>query len=905
MIQRSKRNFLTWICVGILWSQLLVGVKISFDVSKAVAAQLQENSHQEVSQSVKPQTTEASRLYETGQAYSDEENYPLALRFFQLALKLYQESGDRSGEISSLYGIAITYQQQGQYELALSTIQQALTIAREVKDQDKEWRILTSIGEIYRSLGEYTQAITHHQQALKIVQSLNQPLLEQAVHNNLGLVYSDLGELAQALKSYQQALHLLEQVASSQTLEEHNYSIVSQSYSLSNIGNLYSQQRQYSRAIVYYQRALALQRQTQSRDGEAEILNSLGFAYNAAGQSIQALPLIEQALQISQELGDKNGTAYTLDSLGTVYAHLQNWQTAWSAYQQSLTILTEINDRPGQWLGFSHIGDLLVQQNQPELAIVFYKRSVNVTEAIRRDIQTLPVERRQSYTDLIADTYRTLADLLLQQNRVLEAQQVLDLLKVQEVEDYLQRRVRGTEQTAPGIQMLPSEQQASDSYDALLKGAIAQGQERFQLEDIPPENRTPAQQQQLIELRQNQQKLKVAFVDFLAEPGVQAAIQQLQFKGAQAIDTASLDALRNKLQNLQGAVLLYPLILENRLELVLLSPNTPPIHYSVPVGRVELNHAISDFLTVLKDPNADAKPAAQRLYNWLIRPIEPYLSEAGAQTVLYAPDGQLRYVPLAALYDGKQWLVERFRINHITAVSLFNLDTPPITQPHIFAGAFGEGRVNIQRGEYHFPFTGLPFAKAEVEAIGHLFPNTKELIDLAFTRDATVLALNDYNIVHFATHAIFTTGAPDDSFIVFGDGGILTLRDINSLSLTNVDLMVLSGCQTAVNSVSLGDGKEILGFGYQIQSVGARAAIASLWSVDDGGTEELMSRFYSLLRQGNISKAAALQQAQIALIHGAAIDSMQQTSSNILSRGNLVLSHPHYWSPFILIGNGL
>ena len=495
--------------------------------------------------------------------------------------------------------------------------------------------------------------------------------------------------------------------------------------------------------------------------------------------------------------------------------------------------------------------------------------------------------------------------MLLQQNRVLEAQQVLDLLKVQEVEDYLRQPVRGTEQTGQGVPLLPSEQQLSDSYDALLKDAIVQGQDLSQLNAIPLENLTSEQKQRRLELLQAQMQLRAAFIDFLAQPQVRAAIQDLQFNGTQAIDTASLGALHDRLRNLPDAVLLYPLILPDRLELVLLAPNTPPVHYSVPVGRVEFNHAISDFLTALKDPNADVKPAAQRLYKWLIHPIEAELAKAGTQTILYAPDGQLRYIPLAALYDGKQWLVERFRIDHITAVSLFSLDTRPVTQPHIFAGAYGEGRVNITRGETPFSFGGLPFARTEVEAIGDLFPNTTELVDRAFTRNATVLTLNDYNIVHFATHAMFNTGAPEDSFIVLGDGDTLTLRDISSLSLHNVDLMVLSGCQTAVNSASLGDGKEILGFGYQIQNVGAKAAIASLWSVDDGGTEALMNRFYASLQQENLGKAAALQQAQIDLIRGRAIASSLPHNSNLPPRNNLTLSRPHYWAPFILIGNGL
>jgi CHAT domain-containing protein len=137
--------------------------------------------------------------------------------------------------------------------------------------------------------------------------------------------------------------------------------------------------------------------------------------------------------------------------------------------------------------------------------------------------------------------------------------------------------------------------------------------------------------------------------------------------------------------------------------------------------------------------------------------------------------------------------------------------------------------------------------------------------------------------VHFATHAAFVPGQPDESFILFGNGERATLRDIETWSLTNVDLVVLSACQTGVGG-TLGNGEEILGLGYQMQQAGASATIASLWVVDDEGTQMLMNGFYQALRQG-VTKSEALRQAQIALL-------------------NSEYQRPYYWAPFILIGNG-
>ncbi|PMB06152.1 hypothetical protein CI592_10925, partial [Fischerella thermalis CCMEE 5328] len=163
-----------------------------------------------------------------------------------------------------------------------------------------------------------------------------------------------------------------------------------------------------------------------------------------------------------------------------------------------------------------------------------------------------------------------------------------------------------------------------------------------------------------------------------------------------------------------------------------------------------------------------------------------------------------------------------------------------------------------------------------------------------------------FTIVHMATHAAFVVGKPEDSFILFGNGERVTLKDIATWSLPRVDLVVLSACETGLGG-KLGNGEEILGFGYQMQKTGARSAIASLWAVDDGGTQALMSVFYALLPSGKLTKAEVLRQAQIALITGSSSQlGQQQDRIDSIPKSTVVsLSHPYYWAPFILIGNGL
>jgi CHAT domain-containing protein len=173
--------------------------------------------------------------------------------------------------------------------------------------------------------------------------------------------------------------------------------------------------------------------------------------------------------------------------------------------------------------------------------------------------------------------------------------------------------------------------------------------------------------------------------------------------------------------------------------------------------------------------------------------------------------------------------------------------------------------------------------------------------------------MDDYSIVHLATHAAFLPGSPLDSFILLGNGETITLQEVqDEWFFSNLDLIVLSACQTAVSS--LGDsGEEILGFGYLMQNAGVNAAMASLWTVDDGGTQTLMSAFYANLLQTGVTKTEALRQAQLSLIHqGNSSQSQPNRGITLIAQNNETepqtwsrLSHPYYWSPFVLIGNGL
>jgi CHAT domain-containing protein/tetratricopeptide (TPR) repeat protein len=812
-----------------------------------------------LSRAVGDRSQEATTLNNIGRVYSALGEKQKALDYYQQSLPLSRAVGDRAGEARTLGNIGHVYSALGEKQKALDFYQQALPLRRAVGDRAGEATTLNNIGKVYFDLGERQNALDYFQQSLPLSRAVGDRAGEARTLGNIGSVYSALGKKRKALDFYQQVLPLWRAVGDR----------AGEATTLNNIGSVYDDLREKQKALDFYQQALPLWRAVGDHTGEAITLNNIGKIYDDLGEKQKALDHYQQVLSLRRAVGDRTGEAATLNNIGFVYNALGEKQKVLDYYQQALSLVRAVRYRAGEAITLDNIGYLLQQQKQPQLAIIFYKQSFNVYETLRGDIKGLSKELQQTYTETVADTYRRLSDLLLEQDRILEAQRVLDLLKVQELDDYL-RGVRGNNNTETGIIKLLPEQKIDQGIEKMLTNAVNIGQEISQLQESRKLNGklTPSEEKQLAQLWEQQGKIVENFNQFIESPEVIALINQLkpQTRSADLLNRlGDLGSLPDNLKKLdQNAVLLYPLILEDRLEIIITTPDSPPVRRTVKVSKKELNQTISQFRSSLSNI-ADSKKPAQKLYEWLIKPIENDLKTAQAKTIIYAPDGQLRYIPLAALYDGKQWLIERYRINNITAASLTDFNTKPELKMQILAAAFTQGRYQFKIGEQPFDFSGLRFAGKEINQLAETVSPTTKFINTDFNPQI-IPQMDSYTIVHWATHAAFVPGTPEQSFVLFGDGTLVTLKDMKKWQFKNLDLIVLSGCETGLGG-NFGTGIEILGLGYQLQSTGVRAVIASLWSVDDGGTQVLMNDFYSNLKTGKYSKAEALQKAQISLIN--------------------------------------
>lgn len=858
---------------------------------------------------------QALRAYEQAMAtYSEEPERTLTLPEFAIAVLNGEGDGFAPRQLMALthrhWGPALTqaslggvYRDLGQPELGLAQFEEMLQRAEAAEPPHVEAKIdaLKGIGSVYLMgqlqpetipLRAHSDLLTAADSDSALIAQVADPQATEPQFNELLLGPSLISALVQAQDDE----------------VDPNGALIGQIHTAEAEPDLFTRQ-QASTALRYFEQAYALEQQAAqsavSLLGIAELdffwrnfrgpdaRWYLSLAHRKLGHYEQSLDFGQAYLSDIQTLRRGENSlheAQALHSLGFTYEQMGQHDLALRHYRQAIPIYRQRGLPVGEAFVMRNLGGIVAEQGSPELGIAFQKRAVDLLESVRQQNLGLTVDFQASLSESLSVVYRDLADLLLQQDRVLEAQSILDLLKVQELSEYLEN-VRG--ETGVGdLAYWAAEDKLLQLYDR----AIQQGEELAALRRLARDGTlVAAQQERLEQLVTQEGELLESFDRFINHPDVVAAVDQLTRQARrQNLALEELNALQDNLRRLeQGAVLFYPLILEDRLELILVTPNSPPIRRSVPVKRAELNQAIFDFRRALNSPSRkkDAIAAAQKLHNWLIAPLAADLAAAGAETIIYAPDGQLRYVPLAALHDGEQWLAQNYRVNHITAASLTDLNSEPSQQPTVLAGAFTEGGFTVNIASRDFRFAGLPFAGIEVERLAQTIPQTISLVDQAFSLATLKLKMNNHSIVHLATHAAFVPGSPEDSFILFGNGDSATLRDIRTWNLSNVDLVVLSACQTALGG-NLGNGEEILGFGYQMQRTGARAAIATLWTVDDGGTQALMDHFYQHLKQG-MTKAEALQQAQVDLIEGR--DSQQDG----------YYASPYYWAPFILIGNGL
>jgi CHAT domain-containing protein len=311
---------------------------------------------------------------------------------------------------------------------------------------------------------------------------------------------------------------------------------------------------------------------------------------------------------------------------------------------------------------------------------------------------------------------------------------------------------------------------------------------------------------------------------------------------------------------------------------------------------------------------------AQELYKILIGPVKADLDQAQAETLVWSLDGALRYIPMAALYDGKKYLVESYNTVTLNPDGIDYLTDKPDLR-NLSAAAMGISQ------EYEANLPSLPAVANELDDIVK-DPKAQEahgvlpgsiLLDNQFTEKGMEKEMEtSRSVVHIASHFVFKPGDNSKSYLLLagkdagGDGFHLTVADFSAnqkLDLLDTDLLTLSACETGISS-SASNGREVDGLGMTAQKKGAKAVISSLWAVDDASTGDLMADFYKRWAEGmgSVQKVEALRLAQLDLLLGRVTPDIgvgARGFSNAKTGRDVPagFAHPYYWAPFVLMGN--
>jgi CHAT domain-containing protein/uncharacterized protein HemY len=842
---------------------------------------------------LKAQASDGDKLVSLGVKEYQQGQYQAAIALWQQALSSYQATKDNPNTVIVLENLARVYQQIGQTEQAIAFWSQVTEQYQQVGNQKQLGKSLTEQAQGYSSLGQHRQAIAilcdstpdsecQTGSAIAIAQQTKDPLGEVAAQGSLGEAYRLRGDYTQAIG------YLKASLKTAQTINNQQLSMSA----LNSLGNTYS-----SLAQISYRRA-------ESAASRGDIYGGRGAEYAPDSPVIQfrakgkqqdklALNYFQSSMAIAKEQQSSNEQVRNLISSLPIYYRLGDLSAAAKSEQQALDLIPTLPLESTTVYATIDLAKLL----QPE--------KVSFTSCYSADIlpeaQTLlqqAVDKAQKLGDSrvtsfalgeLGHTYECAQDyqqaLELTQQARLTAEKDKDSLYLWEWQTGRILRAQGKSESSiaayeTAIATLESirddiltanrdlQFDFRDTVEPIYRGLIAQ---RLDTKDNVL----------VVEPSETKQISNVNSILTTVDSLRLAELQNYFGNDCAISDVVAIGKVDLLNPDLHTAYF-STIILDDRTAVIVNFPGgKSKIVWNSNKGKTAVTEEINKFRRGLENFYTQFDLSlGQNTYNWLIQPFAEDLEREQITTLVFIQDGLLRSLPMAALHDGKQFLIQKYAIATTPSLNL----TSPTSLKRQELKVLALGLSNASKVD-NKAFPSLPNVTKEITEVKSFFPESKGLLNTNFTRDRLEQELTEtsYPIVHIATHGQFSS-EPKDTFLITGDNEKLTIpeldRIIRSTATKNepVNLITLTACQTAV-----GDERAALGLAGVAIQAGASSALASLWSISDQVTPTVVKDFYLGLQTENLSKAESLQKAQVALIEQGV--------------------PPAFWSPFIIIGN--
>ena len=821
------------------------------------------------------------------------------------------------------------YYELGQFAAAASVWSQAARAFSAQGDRLNQAMVLSNLSLAYQQLGQLSEAKKATDTSLKLLQTKTESaskkehmrILAQAL-NTQGSLQLALGESESALATWQQAASAYDKAGDRTSFIR---SLINSAQALRALGL-------YRRALTTLIKVNEIQQKQPDSLIKVAGLRSLGTTLQLIGEVHSSRQVLQNSLALAQKLESPADISATLLSLGNTARSQEDAKAALTFYQRSATKATDATTK--------------LQAQLNSLSLLIDRQQLSAAQAllpqIKSEIANLPASRNTAYAKInFAQSLMKLGS----QNRAEGAEEVRgEKPLTSDLSPLTSRPLYIAQILAQAVQQAKSlKDQRAEAYALGNLGKLyQQTQQLSSAQELTQQALTLAQaihapdiaynwQWQLGRLQRDRgditgaiatyteaaKTLKSLRSDLVAinpdvqfsfresvEPVYRELVSLLLGKSDREPSQKNLALAREAIESLQlaeldnffkeacldtkpvqldsvnaQAAVIYPIILTDRLEVILSLPGQPLRHYATSIPQSQLESTIEQFRqNLVIRSKREFIPVAQKLYDWLIRPVEADLAKSGVKTLVFVPDGALRNIPMAALRDRHQYLIEKYSI--ALAPSLKLLDPKPLQRRQLKAIAVGlsEARQGFA------PLSNVPLELKQIQSeVSSVVLLNQKFTSNAFQNQAES---TNFPIVHIATHGQFSSKA-EQTFILSWDDRINVKQLDRILQPRNksngaIELLVLSACQTAA-----GDKRAALGLAGIAVRAGARSTLATLWSVDDAATAELMNEFYRELANTTVTKAEALRRAQLKLIK------------------NPQAQHPIYWAAYVLVGNWL
>ena len=773
--------------------------------------------------------------------------------------------------------------------------------------------VLTNLASSYQQLGDWQQANAAISQSLKLLEkSTNQNILAGALSIQGSLQLSQ-GQAEQALSTWESATAIYKKLGDKALTAR---SLLNESQAMRALG-MY---RRAKKTLLEVSQSLQKEPDSQLK---VAFLFSLGDTLRLMGDRKTATSTLQQTLELARKLNLKNDISLVLLSLGNNARAEQDIDAAQEYYKQVIAA-SNPNIKLQAQLNLLQLfvqteqlneGLTLAKEIQPQIEKLSNSPSrtsiyaqVNFVQSLKKLLNTQHSELSTQHLGKILATAAQNAENIGDKRAQSYALGYLGTLYEQ-----TQQWSEAQKLTEKALTLALSSNAPDIAYrwqwqlGRLLKaqdnieGSIASYNEAVKTLSYIRNDLVSSNVDVQFSFRETVEPVYRELVSLLLQPKLIASktnysdVSQENLKKArEVIESLQLAELDNYFREAcltarpqqidqidKSAAVIYPIILKDRLEVVLSIPNQPLRHYAAAMPQAELEKIFDRMRRSLHRTSSqkDRLNIAQLVYNLLISPAEADLQRNNIKTLAFVLDGAMKNLPMSILYDGQQYLVEKYNLALTPGLQLFAPRRLESQQLKILAGGLSESRQG---------FVPLPGVESEIKQIKNEV-SAQVLLNQTFTTQAIEKQVNTsrYPVVHLATHGQFSSNA-DETFVLTWDNRINVkqlgelLQNRASDSDNAIELLVLSACQTAD-----GDKRAALGLAGVAVRSGARSTIATLWSVDDTSTSAFMVEFYKQLAKPNVTKAEALRNAQIALLKEPAF------------------KHPFYWAPFVLIGNWL